>query len=148
ESMLGYTPAEWIEDPNLWMSRIHPQDRDRVLEASEVANRSGAPFLEEYRISAWDGRLVWIRDESVIVDNDRGSGSRIVQGVMYDVTRQKEFEERLRAAEERFRTLVEQLPVVTYIEDTATDEVLYVSPQVEAMFGYTPAEWKSNPRLW
>jgi PAS domain S-box-containing protein len=147
ESMLGYTPAEWIEDPSLWMRRIHPEDRDRIREASEVADRTGAPFLEEYRISARDGRLVWIRDESVIVD-DRGSGSKIVQGVMYDVTRKKEFEERLRAAEERFRTLVEQLPVVTYIEDTVTDEVLYVSPQVEAMFGYTPDEWKANPQLW
>jgi diguanylate cyclase (GGDEF)-like protein/PAS domain S-box-containing protein len=58
-------------------------------------------------------------------------------------------EERLRAAEERFRTLVEQLPLVVYV-DAIDDESsnIYSSPQVEAMLGYSLAEWKRDRALF
>ena len=58
-------------------------------------------------------------------------------------------EERVRAAEERFRTLVEQLPLVVYV-DAIDDESsnIYSSPQVEAMLGYSLAEWKLDRALF
>ncbi|MDP9298841.1 MAG: PAS domain-containing protein, partial [Actinomycetota bacterium] len=151
EAMLGYAPAEWLEDPKLWMSRMHPEDRDRVLEASTLADRTGAPFLEEYRIYAKDGRLVWIRDESVTVENDQDGRPLIVQGVMFDVTQQKEFEERLRTAEERYRALVENLPVVTYVSRTpagGTERLQYVAPGFEDLTGYRPSEFLDDPGFW
>ncbi len=55
----------------------------------------------------------------------------------------------LREAEARYRALVESSPAVTYL--AALDEigsVLYVSPQIEAMLGFAPAEWQAAPALW
>jgi PAS domain S-box-containing protein len=48
-----------------------------------------------------------------------------------------------------FRTLIEQLPVVTYaVELHEPKRVTYVSPQVQAVMGYTPAEYRANRRIW
>jgi PAS domain S-box-containing protein len=58
-------------------------------------------------------------------------------------------EERLRAAEKRFSTLVEQIPAVTFMAVLGEgDNEVYVSPHVEQMLGYSQQEWLSDPFLW
>lgn len=53
-------------------------------------------------------------------------------------------------AEARYRTLVEQLPLITYIDSPSpSDEAVdYVSPQVETILGYKPDEWFSDPDFY
>src|SRR5881397_2308302 len=54
--------------------------------------------------------------------------------------------------EERFRTLVEEVPAITYSWDARRPAgeapPLYVSPQIEAILGYTLDEWLANPNSW
>ena len=55
----------------------------------------------------------------------------------------------MQRAEDRYRTLVEQLPVAVYIDgldDNAT--TLYISPQIDRLIGYTSDEWEHDPELW
>ncbi len=55
----------------------------------------------------------------------------------------------LRSLRDQYRLLVEQLPTITYVkspDDNGT--VVYVSPQVERLLGFTPTEWMSDPRRW
>jgi PAS domain S-box-containing protein len=148
ERILGYSASDWAEVPGFWTSILHPDDRDDVLRESERTNRTGEPYRQEYRMIASDGRVVWFRDESVLVRDERGE-PQMWQGVMVDITGAKEAEERLREAEERFRALVEHLPAVTYREAlVATPEEFYISPRVTEVFGYTPDEWTWTPRFW
>jgi diguanylate cyclase (GGDEF)-like protein/PAS domain S-box-containing protein len=56
--------------------------------------------------------------------------------------------ERLVADENRFRSLVEEIPVVTYIDQAGTGEPIYVSPQIDRMMGIPAAEWLANPEDW
>jgi len=149
EQLLGFTSQQWTTDPAFWIGCIHPQDRERVLAASAVADGDGTLFLEEYRLIDGDGRVRWIRDESRTVERDRDGRPSLSQGVMYDITRQKEIELKLHEAEGRYRTLVEQVPVVVYVD--AVDELstaTYISPQYERLTGY-PAERRiAEPELW
>ncbi|NUT55883.1 MAG: PAS domain S-box protein, partial [Thermoleophilia bacterium] len=63
--------------------------------------------------------------------------------------RQSSDAERLRHAEERYRTLVEQMPAVTYIADLGErGDWHYVSPQVEELLGYAPADFENRSSLW
>ncbi len=56
---------------------------------------------------------------------------------------------RLQEAEAKYRLLVEQIPVVTYVDAVdRSSSTLYISPQVEDILGYSPEEWTSDPRLW
>lgn len=58
-------------------------------------------------------------------------------------------EERLRHAEARFRTLVEQIPAVTFMAVLGEGKnEIYVSPHIETLLGYTQEEWLSDPFLW
>ena len=60
--------------------------------------------------------------------------------------------ERLRASEARFRSLIEQVPALTYIWDLRPDpghsSHLYASPQSLDIFGFRPEEWEEDPELW
>ncbi len=98
--VLGYTPGEWCQDESLWASRVHPEDRERVL-GTEAAMAAGEPSLgpSEYRLIRRDGDVVWVHDEAVIVETPFG---RRWHGVMTDITDRKLAEEELtrRAAQQ------------------------------------------------
>ncbi len=148
ERLVGFTAERWREDPELWGRQVHPDDIGNVLSAWSEAIEAGERFAAEYRMRTASGDEIWVRDEASRVTDD---GVTRYRGVMYDVTTERQTRHALRSAEQRYRSLVEQLPAVTYrsdVEDRAEgDRVDYVSPQVLDMTGYTQREW-SSPGFW
>jgi PAS domain S-box-containing protein len=147
KTMFGYSTEAWVTGIDLWIENMHPDDQGRVLEALRAHKAQGVPLDVEYRFRTGDGRWMWAHDQATIVlDAD---GSRLSQGVMYDITARRLVEEQLRDAEKRYRTLVEALPAVVYrdaVDEKAT--TIYVSGQTTAMLGYTPEDWRSDPDPW
>ncbi len=94
EPLLGISQAEYVDDPDLWVKRLHPEDRDRALAAYLEGRDRGEPFTFEYRLIAGDGRAVWFRDSAVIVRDSEGH-PEFLQGVMLDITERKRAEEEL-----------------------------------------------------
>ena len=119
--LLGYTQDEWGTTPALWIDRIHPDDRARVSEENERANRVGDRFFSEYRMMAKDGRIVWLRDEAVYIV---GAGTPPHwRGIMLDITAQKEAEEKLRwSLEVLRRTLQERRELAQRLESAQEEE--------------------------
>jgi diguanylate cyclase (GGDEF)-like protein/PAS domain S-box-containing protein len=145
--IVGYTPEEYTSTPDLWIKILHPDDREAVLAEDRRTNETGEPFVMEYRQLAKDGHEVWIRDEATLVKNEEGQPLYWL-GVRLDITERKRAEEALADAEQRYRTLVEQIPAVTYIDPVDDpDTSLYTSPHIERMLGYTPEEWQTE-KLW
>ena len=77
-------------------------------------------------------------------------GAPVFTACIRDISERTDTEERLRTAEFRYRTLVEQLPLISYVdhEDDPSSKAMYVSPQIEAVLGYTPEEWLTVPDLF
>jgi PAS domain S-box-containing protein len=151
EPILGFSVAEWVSDPDLWVRQIHDDDREAVLAASEGSDRTGEPFVAEYRHRRPDGGVVWIHEEAVAVARDDAGVPSLVQGVMYDITPRKRAEAALRQAEERYRTLVERVPAVAYIWDSGHPDgrpMRYVSPQLEPLLGLSVEEWTTDATAW
>jgi len=147
ESLLGYTPEELDGSPPFWRRLMHPEDRERVLAVDERVGETGEPFSEEYRMIRRDGGVVWVRDDAALVSRGE-DGTQHWQGIIVDVTERREAEEKLRETETLYRTLVEQIPAVTYLDRAdGSFESVYTSPQIEAMLGYTPEVWRTQ-EVW
>jgi PAS domain S-box-containing protein len=145
--VLGIAPEEWLADATVWLNAVHPDDLATVVEANERADLTLEPFACEYRMIARDGRVRWFRDEAVLVRDDAGQPLSW-QGVMLDITARKEAESQLADAETRYRTLVEQIPAIVYLDPIDEGPTLYISPQSTDILGYTPEEWYADPGLW
>jgi diguanylate cyclase (GGDEF)-like protein/PAS domain S-box-containing protein len=95
EPILGYTVDEWASDTELFTRLLHPEDRERVLAAHARTHETHEPLSIEYRLIARDGRVVWLRDEGVIVF-DEHKRPVYLQGYLLDITREREAEQQLR----------------------------------------------------
>jgi PAS domain S-box-containing protein len=95
ETMLGFSPAEWLSDPMNWMNHIHADDRDIALAAEQLFLENHELFQAEYRMCARDGKLLWFRDEGVLLEETDGQAP-LMQGVLYDITERKRLEDELR----------------------------------------------------
>ena len=98
ETLLGFSPEEWMALASTWWNRVHPDDRERVAEAEREFEHTGKPLRQEYRIIARDGRVLWFRDEAVVLRR-QVDASLLMQGVLHDITDQKRLEEQLRQAQ-------------------------------------------------
>jgi PAS domain S-box-containing protein len=85
ETILGYTPEQWMGDADLWIDRIHPQDRDRVVAACDQANEARETYRADYRIVASSGAIVWVHDEAELIGGSEGQ-PLCWQGLMTVVT--------------------------------------------------------------
>ncbi|MEM7209224.1 MAG: EAL domain-containing protein [Pseudomonadota bacterium] len=95
KEMLGFRDDEIGCDPNEWLSRIHADDKSRVLAELE-AHSSGKTehFESEYRVMNSDGRYLWMMCRSLAVTDDSGLAYRMT-GSQTDITKRKEAEEKL-----------------------------------------------------
>ncbi len=150
ESLLGHPCERFLEDPGFWFELIHPDDRDRVEEEATRTSATGAVFDQEYRMRTEDGSYVWVHDTSMRVGGDDGRLSHF-QGFMVDITARKEAEDRFRETERRYRSVVESIPAVTYVDQPRADgetRMTFVSPQVRRVLGRAPQEFLDDPLLW
>ncbi len=151
QELLGYTPQEITSDRRLFPSRLHPDDRDEVMELerteAEMARRDDV-LVSEYRMLHRDGGVVWVRDEARMVPRESGSGA-YWRGVLVDITETRAAQLALAQSHDRYRGLVNTLPVCAYEADpTTAHRRQFLSPQVRELIGYTPEEWAAEPGLW
>ena len=86
ERLLGYTAEEWVANPELYLTSIHPEDRERVFEEIAARNLAGGVIPSyDYRLIARDGRVVWVRDDEIVV-LDEDAKPVAAHGYLQDVT--------------------------------------------------------------
>jgi PAS domain S-box-containing protein len=96
ESILGFSPEEFLADPMSWMNNVHPEDREIALAAEKLFQETHELFHAEYRMIARDGRILWFRDEGVMLQTAASEQRLMMQGVLYDITEHKRLEDQLR----------------------------------------------------
>ena len=117
EAVLGYSPAEATGNPDWWTETLHPDDREGVLAEWLRIDETGEPYVGEYRMFAADGRVVWIRDEAILIRDENGIPLHW-QGVMLDVTATKEASEGIERALELERQATDELRRADEIKTT------------------------------
>ncbi len=112
-SLFGFGPNEPLRFENM-LSRVHPDDRARVLSESEHSSASALPFHGEFRTLLPDGTEHWVLAKGRTVADSSLDGSRRM-GVMLDITERKRAEENLRESEDRFRAMANAAPVMIWM---------------------------------
>ena len=139
ENVLGYSPREVTTDPEHWTKTLHPHDRRWVLAEEKRTGQAGDPFALEYRMFARNGRVVWLRDEAMLVRDEEGNPLRW-QGFLLDVTERKKSEEKLRESEELYRNVVEQAAENIFLVDPFTGRILQANASFHHSLGYEDKE--------
>ena len=140
--MMGHESAESIVGRG-WREIYAPQDVSRVEgEIRESLKKSGK----------WYGTLNIHRPDGSVVPMEMTITTLPDGGVVCvsrDMTAKRDAENARAQAEAKYRMLVEQVAAISYIAELGVHgEWLYVSPQVETMFGFSAEEWLTDSRAW
>ena len=100
EQLLGANEQEWIAEGRRWGDHTLPEDREGAVTAARIAADAGQDQSLEYRVSAPDGRTIWIRDMVHVVRS--AQGPRQLRGLMIDITERKRAEQALRRSERKY----------------------------------------------
>jgi diguanylate cyclase (GGDEF)-like protein/PAS domain S-box-containing protein len=104
EDMLGYPLDAWLDEGELWLHILHPDDAERMTRADSAARAELSSLFAEYRMIARDGRVVWVSEKASVVE-DPVTGTVYWLGVMVDITDRKRTEDALAASERQFRSV-------------------------------------------
>lgn len=121
--------------------------------AQERLEGTVGEYRADYLIRTKDGQTKWVRDHSSPWRSETGEIIGSV-GILSDISEYKRTEALVKQrtadlveSEEKYRTLVENVPLIVYRMGPA-GEVLFVNQFVEELFGYAPEEILRNPSLW
>ena len=137
KTMLGYAEDELVNHKNEWESRLHPDDRERVLQATQAhLDRKTPYFVEEYRLRCKDGQYKWILDRGQALWDEAGNPVRMA-GSHTDISDRKQVEEQLRQSEAKLTVAQRIAHVGNWEIDLRTKKTIW-SAELLRMFGFNP----------
>ena len=103
EALLGWRPESWVSVED-WAARMHPEDRDHVVNFCVSQSQAGVDHEADYRALTRDNGYVWIRDVVHVVRNEHGEVEALI-GFMFDISERKKTEEKLLALQKELEAL-------------------------------------------
>jgi PAS domain S-box-containing protein len=143
ERVLGYSTDDLQKSSAF--EQIHPEDRERVKEASLEARRTGIGRTLEYRMRHKNGSWRVLESTARVIPSVSGIPEKMVI-VNRDITERKRAVEALRVSEASFRSVVEDAPYGIYQADDE-GRFLRANPALQRMLGYSTIEELQNVNL-
>ncbi len=137
KSLCGYSAEELLADPILWLNMIQVEDRAE-LKAKVNSLVDGDVLNAEYQIKTRAGGFVWVRDHGVVIE-DNATGTKLIQGLLADITKQKGNEAALEESDAKIRAIANSAMDAILMMDPQ-GKISYWNPAAETIFGYSHAE--------
>ncbi|MBN3898275.1 MAG: response regulator [Nostoc sp. NOS(2021)] len=147
EPLFGLEPGEFDGSYEMFVARLHLDDRDRVLAAVVHAIATAEDYDIEFRVVYPNGNIRWALSQGKVFYDQHGQPIQMA-GIDLDITERKRSAEALRDSEERFRQLAENIDAVFWIKEVPENRVSYVSPAYERLWGLNPQELYENQQVW
>ena len=143
----GYPPRDLMQNKVFsFISLIYPEDRERVINTIEQAMKVSQPYLMEYRMIRADSSIRWVSEKGQAIISEEGEVLWL-NGLIFDITEQKQASEALRESEERLQLALAGADQGLWDWNLVTGEV-YFSPHWGQMLGYTPEQVEGHISFW
>ncbi len=148
EELTGYSYEELQKFiPEVWAEHLHPEDRERAVEAYKKCLETGEDFHREYRLRRKDGSYFYAEDNGFYLKDKDGKVYRTA-GVIKDITERKLAQEKIEESEELFRLVAEQTGQGVYDYDVESDRLSWMGA-MEEISGYRAEDPHiSSSELW
>ena len=135
-AVVGWPADRFYADPSFWTRHLHSDDAERVL-AGHRRLAVTSSFASEYRFKCGDGAYRWMYEETHLLRDESGDP---VEGIGFwvDVTARREAQQAQRESEERYRSLVSNLPVGVY-RTTPDGEIVECNEAAAQILGFADA---------
>ncbi|GEM_PF-1354671 len=130
KDITGFEPRDFMNNPSLWSTLVHPEDRDGVLRVTLRMMKEKRGGVREYRVKTKSGSYIWVEDRIIPV-LEKGKVIGFV-GVARDITKRKVLEElSITALEEDIENLLSS--AVKRVKDALNADlvVVYEVPEGE-----------------
>ena len=145
--LFGYAASEYLENPNFWRERVHPDDLPRIEGEMDALFEQGHHAIE-YRFRRKDGSYCWVNDDQHLIRDKQGAPSEVV-GSWSDITARKAAELAEDRARERLALLLDSAPSVIYSFKASGDYApTFVSENIKRLLGYCPDEYLKDAAFW
>ncbi|RKR11726.1 PAS domain S-box-containing protein [Flavobacterium sp. 90] len=94
-NLTGYSKSEFIENNLSFLSLIHPDDKEEVINSQIDNLQSGMPLHNVYRIQRKTGEYIWVEEFGDVIK--KGDEIEFVGGIYFDITNKKETEDAIKA---------------------------------------------------
>jgi PAS domain S-box-containing protein len=144
----GYSIADLAHNhvPS-FASLIEPETRTKIESIISNALAQKQPYVIEYQIICADGSKKWFYDKGQGIFTKNGN-LLWLDGVIFDSTDYKQTQEELRSSEEQFRQLTENIREVFFLTTPELNQMLYISPAYEEVWGRTTESLYQRPLSW
>ena|GEM_PF-1062062 len=149
ETLFGFASAEIMAEPDLWLSRVHPDDYNQLFLTYDQIPETRY-FSAEYRFYRKDGQWRWIVDYMTF-RRDVTDRYWLATIAAVDITDRKHLELALQKSEAKLNQVLDTATVAICSYDLYPDgqiEYDYFSPNNERIFGYSSEELFADPSLW
>ncbi|MEA5625912.1 PAS domain-containing protein [Nostoc sp. UHCC 0251] len=147
EALFGLEPGEFDGSFEMFVARVHPDDRDRLLAAVDRAIATREDYEIEFRVVYPNGKIRWALSHGKVFYDQHGQPMQMA-GIDLDITERKLSAEALRESEERFRQLAENIDAVFWIKEVSENRVSYVSPAYKKLWGLNPEKLYQGQQAW
>lgn len=116
--MLGYEPVTGPSDRTIWLTRIHPEDRENVRnKINDVLTNNEISYAYEARMLHADGSYRWHQVIGHTIEKDNQGRIKRIVGIRKDISDFKHAEEELKVSRSRLRALIDTIPDLVWLKD-------------------------------
>lgn len=136
----GIEPDELLSGAADYAQRIHPEDREAIVEdVARHMEHGPDEYMQFYRLNVGGGRWIWVEDRTWL-ERDRNGEVLGFHGLLMDVTERVQAEQGLRDSEKRFRAIFDNVQEGILLQDPDTGAFVGANAAALAMYGYAREE--------
>lgn len=144
EALTGYAAQQFLADEISFVELYHPDDVPAIEAEVGAALAEKRAFQIEYRIKHKNGRWRWVEEIGSGIYDETGE-LVFLEGILNDITQQKQDNLALLQSEQRFRALAENVPGVIYLcHNDERYTMSFINDQVEDLTGYTAQQFLND----